>query len=214
MSTLISKPSRSTEGISRKSAENVQRSVRKATGKGPAAAAAPRSKEQLIPDEWDTDKKHRAPVAGKSTTEDAATALAVAGVPVDAVAAHGVAEKEAASGARPAEELSATQEEDTTSENKHLSSASASTNVEQHRAADFQMHRRHANRRPDEMNSEEEPFVKPGMMRPKPPPPQPQVVKETVSNQFRRDARVPVSTGMFSACSEKSRRASIVFNQR
>ncbi|XP_037572509.2 malate dehydrogenase, cytoplasmic [Dermacentor silvarum] len=179
MSTLISKPSRSTEGVSRKSAENVQRSVRKATGKGPAAAAALGSKEQLIPDEWDTDKKHRAPVAGKSTREDAATALAVAGVPVDAVAAHGVADKEAASGARPAEELSATQEEDTTSENKHLSSASASTNVEQHRAADFQMHRRHASVRPDEMNSEEEPFVKPGMMRPKPPPPLPQVVKET-----------------------------------
>ncbi|XP_072144389.1 malate dehydrogenase, cytoplasmic-like isoform X3 [Dermacentor andersoni] len=179
MSTLISKPSRSTEGVSRRSAENVSRRAPKATGKRPTAAAAPRSQEQLIPDEWDTKKKHGAHVAGKSTTENAATATAVPGVSADAASAHGVADEEAASGARPAEELSASQEEYTTSEHKRRSSASASSNVEQQRDAAYQKLHKHARERPDELNSEEEPFVKPGTMRPKPPPPPQQVAKGT-----------------------------------
>ncbi|XP_065302850.1 malate dehydrogenase, cytoplasmic-like isoform X2 [Dermacentor albipictus] len=175
MSTLISKPSRSTEGVSRKSAENVSRRSSKSKGKRHAAAAAPESQEQLIPDEWDTKKKHGAHAAGKSTTENAAAAMAVPGASVDAVSAHCDA----------AEELSASQEECTTSEHKRPSCSSASSNVEQQRDATYEKHQKHVKERPDEMNSEEEPFVKPGTMRPKPPPPPPQQVSKRTPTSSR-----------------------------
>lgn len=91
--------------------------------------------------------------------------------------AHGATDrKAAASDSRPAEEFSTTQEEETTSENKHLSAVSASS--EQHHRP-----RKHVERRLDELNSEEEPFVKPGTMRPKPTPPPPQVSKGMVDKR-------------------------------
>ncbi|KAK8787823.1 hypothetical protein V5799_022400 [Amblyomma americanum] len=71
------------------------------------------------------------------------------------------------------EERSSSQEESTVSEGR---SASGSVHAAQRT---LQKERRH-DRMPDELNSEEEPFVKPGTMLPKSQPPPAQVFKETV----------------------------------
>ncbi|XP_037279843.2 malate dehydrogenase, cytoplasmic [Rhipicephalus microplus] len=154
MSTAVSKPSRSKEAASRKSSENVRPQSPKSS-KTPKAPKSPGSHEVLIPDEWDKKKGHKLPAERGPTMEEH----------VDT--AHSPAHEESLSGPVPAEEASTTHEDETTSVRGRRSS---SVSMEHQR--DFERPRRRVDKRPDEMNSEEEPFVKPGTMRPKAPPPQ------------------------------------------
>ncbi|KAH7951354.1 hypothetical protein HPB52_008211 [Rhipicephalus sanguineus] len=68
-----------------------------------------------------------------------------------------------------------------------------SSSVSTEHQREFERPRRRADRRPDELNSEEEPFVKPGTMRPKPPPPQ--IAKATAGDALKEPIRVLVTAG-------------------
>ncbi|KAL1484329.1 hypothetical protein MTO96_032635, partial [Rhipicephalus appendiculatus] len=129
--------SRCTEGVSRKSSENVRPKSQKSS-KSPKAPQSPGIHEDLIPDKWDPEKGQNAQVSGGPTTEK------------NVDAAYSAAHKNHSTRC-PWKMLAV----------RTKMKRRPCTGISRRPC------RRSIEGRPDELNSKKEPFVKPGTMRAK-----------------------------------------------